>query len=144
MHCQGLTAWKHPHHPWQSWRDRYIKKLKDRPQPYAAPVNGPPTPPADLQTLDMHQLEQSGAPDIRKIRSLFNEKDAKALLDVAGQIMDIRPESVTEAWKAWSESIDVCEAHQAPASTDHRSGFRPYAEAVADILGGDCTAAVSP
>jgi hypothetical protein len=37
---------KHPQHPWQSWRDRYLKQLKDRPLSYfGIPNNAPPTPP---------------------------------------------------------------------------------------------------
>jgi hypothetical protein len=37
---------KYPQHPWQSWRDRYRKQLKDRPpSSFGIPNNAPPTPP---------------------------------------------------------------------------------------------------
>ncbi|KAH0545234.1 hypothetical protein FGG08_000688 [Glutinoglossum americanum] len=35
-----------PRHPWQSWRDRWVKQLSQRPAPPQHPAN-PPTPPAD-------------------------------------------------------------------------------------------------
>lgn len=37
---------KYPQHPWQSWRERYRKQLKDRPpSSFGIPNNAPPTPP---------------------------------------------------------------------------------------------------
>ncbi|ORY02686.1 hypothetical protein BCR34DRAFT_635959 [Clohesyomyces aquaticus] len=39
---------KYPRHPWQSWRDRYIKHLRDRPpSSFSIPENAPPSPPSD-------------------------------------------------------------------------------------------------
>ncbi|KAH6629075.1 hypothetical protein C7974DRAFT_453630 [Boeremia exigua] len=39
---------QHPQHPWQSWRDRYLKKLQHMPaSAFTTPENAPPSPPAD-------------------------------------------------------------------------------------------------
>ncbi|KNG50789.1 transcription factor protein [Stemphylium lycopersici] len=39
---------KYPRHSWQSWRDRYLKQLKDRPpSAFNIPDNAPPSPPSD-------------------------------------------------------------------------------------------------
>ncbi|KAF2825368.1 hypothetical protein CC86DRAFT_371062 [Ophiobolus disseminans] len=39
---------KHPRHTWQSWRDRYLKQLRDRPpSAFNIPDNAPPSPPSD-------------------------------------------------------------------------------------------------
>lgn len=38
---------QYPQHPWQSWRDRWIKQLKGRPRPFPLPNDAPPTPPSD-------------------------------------------------------------------------------------------------
>lgn len=38
---------QHPQHPWQSWRDRWVKQLKGKPRPFPLPHEAPPTPPSD-------------------------------------------------------------------------------------------------
>ncbi|KAF1953804.1 hypothetical protein CC80DRAFT_494384 [Byssothecium circinans] len=39
---------QHPQHPWQSWRDRYLKQLRNRPpSAFNIPNNAPPSPPTD-------------------------------------------------------------------------------------------------
>ncbi|KAF2123926.1 hypothetical protein P153DRAFT_371245 [Dothidotthia symphoricarpi CBS 119687] len=39
---------KYPRHPWQSWRDRYLKQLRTRPpSAFNIPDNAPPSPPSD-------------------------------------------------------------------------------------------------
>ncbi|CAO2647617.1 Nn.00g085390.m01.CDS01 [Neocucurbitaria sp. VM-36] len=39
---------KYPRHPWQSWRDRYLKQLRARPpSAFNIPDNAPPSPPSD-------------------------------------------------------------------------------------------------
>ncbi|OAG00180.1 uncharacterized protein CC84DRAFT_1169025 [Paraphaeosphaeria sporulosa] len=39
---------KHPRHTWQSWRDRYVKTLRNRPpSAFNIPDNAPPSPPSD-------------------------------------------------------------------------------------------------
>ncbi|KAF1938162.1 hypothetical protein EJ02DRAFT_410981 [Clathrospora elynae] len=39
---------KYPRHTWQSWRDRYLKQLRNRPpSAFNIPDNAPPSPPSD-------------------------------------------------------------------------------------------------
>jgi len=39
---------QYPRHPWQSWRDRYLKQLRTRPpSAFNIPDNAPPSPPSD-------------------------------------------------------------------------------------------------
>ncbi|KAF1829522.1 hypothetical protein BDW02DRAFT_145981 [Decorospora gaudefroyi] len=41
-------AAKYPRHTWQSWRDRYLKQLRNRPpSAFNIPDNAPPSPPSD-------------------------------------------------------------------------------------------------
>ena len=37
----------------------------------------------------------------------FDEDDAKDLLEFGLQIMEIDPDSVTEAWESWARTSDV-------------------------------------
>ncbi|KAF2279745.1 uncharacterized protein EI97DRAFT_430763 [Westerdykella ornata] len=48
---------KHPRHTWQSYRDRYLKRLQHRKPPtLSVPHNAPPSPPSD-QSADQLQSE---------------------------------------------------------------------------------------
>ncbi|KAL8812233.1 MAG: hypothetical protein Q9200_001174 [Gallowayella weberi] len=49
---------QNPRHTWQSWRDRWVKKLKDHPRSAFVSKGAPPTPPAD------HVTETNGSPAI--------------------------------------------------------------------------------
>ncbi|KAF2181099.1 hypothetical protein K469DRAFT_792945 [Zopfia rhizophila CBS 207.26] len=42
-----------PRHTWQSWRDRYVKQLRDRPPSAFIPANPPPSPPLDHSSDQM-------------------------------------------------------------------------------------------
>ena len=109
--------YKHPQHPWQSWRDRYIKKLKGRPRPYAVPHNAPPTPPADLQISSEHVSEAPLETNMSKDGGTkFTDYEARSLMAVGADIMRIDPERVAEAWKGWARDNDVRSKTISPCS----------------------------
>ena len=99
-------------HPWQSWRDRWIKYLKGRARPAFVPTNAPPTPPLD------HPPTRSDIEMARKSKHkkrTFSVDDVKALLEAGESIMTILPERMDEAWEAWADSDDVSNVkHKVP------------------------------
>jgi hypothetical protein len=56
---------KHPRHTWQSWRDRYIKKLRDQPPSgLNVPENAPPSPTSDQSAEHLAAPAPRSAPAI--------------------------------------------------------------------------------
>ncbi|KAJ4983964.1 transcription factor [Stagonosporopsis vannaccii] len=64
---------KHPQHPWQSWRDRYVKKLQFMP-PFTFNIsdNAPPSPPSD------HSARVAEPPVVKKTVLVKNKDKARA------------------------------------------------------------------
>lgn len=91
-------------HPWQSWRDRWIKYLKGRPRPAFVPANAPPTPPSDHPPIRSDvEMARKGKPK----KTTFSIDDVKALLEAGEDIMTILPERLDEAWEAWADRDEV-------------------------------------
>ncbi|TKX21287.1 putative TRF2-interacting telomeric protein [Elsinoe australis] len=114
---------KNPRHTYQSWRDRYIKYLSNKPPPTLAP-NGPPTPPSDFApptSADRAQVmpRTTGTPTQRpnvrpaqhrvpenpvsKYPHGFTEGDLELVMDDVEHIQNITPENIDEAWKTYAE-----------------------------------------
>ena len=104
-----LIVSKHPQHPWQSWRDHWIKQLKGRPRPVYPPNNAPPTPPADAQT-STEPVEEQKLDLIMKIEEnfdSFSESDAEELLKYGHDIVVLDSDSVESAWTEWARANKV-------------------------------------
>ncbi|KAK3659718.1 hypothetical protein LTR56_001081 [Elasticomyces elasticus] len=71
---------KNPRHTYQAWRDRYIKKLMDR-------------PPAGCKVKE------------EEIGPVFTEQDYKNLVDNAEDIRQLDPNSEVAAWQAWADAF---------------------------------------
>ncbi|KAK4958253.1 hypothetical protein LTR10_004679 [Elasticomyces elasticus] len=71
---------KNPRHTYQAWRDRYIKKLMDR-------------PPAGCKVKE----EEEGP--------VFTEQDYKNLVDNAEDIRQLDPNAEVAAWQAWADAF---------------------------------------
>ncbi|CAD6584188.1 MAG: hypothetical protein ASARMPREDX12_001547 [Alectoria sarmentosa] len=98
---------KHPHHPWQSWRDRWIKYLKGRAAPFALPHNAPPTPPFDVPaTYGSSKNPATTSDTADDDYQSFADDDAEALMVNGDDILNIHPENITEAWKSWTRDHD--------------------------------------
>ncbi|KAL8941507.1 MAG: hypothetical protein Q9216_002189 [Gyalolechia sp. 2 TL-2023] len=102
---------KYPRHPWQSWRDRWVKYSKSLPHPTSIPQNAPPTPPAE-RTGDANEPPTISKPHQASSKP-FTERDGENLLEVGPDIMNIRPERSDEAWQRWAENRDNPEDHTA-------------------------------
>ncbi|KAI9818905.1 MAG: hypothetical protein M1827_007726 [Pycnora praestabilis] len=92
-------------HPWQSWRDRWVKQLSSRPPPAPVPSNAPPTPPLDQSGDVMGQTSSISLPqrdDGHRERRNFTAEEAKKLLAIAKDIINIHEERVDEAWETWA------------------------------------------
>lgn len=105
---------KHPQHPCQSWRDRWIRHLKGRTAPFALPHNAPPTPPFDIR----HTTESSKNWAITSDTATddyqsFSDDDAEALMVNGDDILKIHPDNINEAWESWTRDHDKGSIHTA-------------------------------
>ncbi|KAL8800103.1 MAG: hypothetical protein Q9182_005415 [Xanthomendoza sp. 2 TL-2023] len=102
---------QNPRHTWQSWRDRWVKKLKDLPRSASVSKGAPPTPPAD------HVIETNGFPtstDKSNVgRKSFTREDMEKLLCAGSDIEEILPENIKVAWSEWARCQDRPEDHSA-------------------------------
>lgn len=90
---------QNPRHPWQSWRDRWIKYLRDEGSRHSASdyLEGSEAPRKDC-VLVKTKL---------KTRIEFSEEDMKILLDNGEVIRKIPSENVADAWKTFAHERDV-------------------------------------
>ncbi|KAF2837662.1 hypothetical protein M501DRAFT_1018038 [Patellaria atrata CBS 101060] len=88
---------KNPRHTWQSWRDRYVKKLQFQPPSPQNPAEAPPTPYSD------------GILDLRT----FSASDFHGLLTSGHQIEKVPLENIGEMWEAYSQAEENQTEHTA-------------------------------
>ena len=146
---------KHPQHPWQSWRDHWIKQLKGKASPFSLPLNAPPTPPSDLPLVrdnlaTMEEPKELKAPSgITKLRSAsFQEEDAEALMENGASILEIHPDNVAEAWEKWAHVYDVSSSTKrcgkdVQLTLDPPEATKSYRTRLATILGRSCMSEIS-
>ncbi|MCJ1245299.1 hypothetical protein MMC30_002503 [Trapelia coarctata] len=92
-----------PRHPWQSWRDRWVKYLR----PAHVPNNAPPTPPndhAEVNTAQPVSTQPVATQAPQAAGTAFTGEDAKALLGTAKDILNVHPSQRAESWQAWAEA----------------------------------------
>ncbi|KAL9012911.1 MAG: hypothetical protein Q9173_002352 [Seirophora scorigena] len=100
---------QNPRHTFQSWRDRWVKYLKDRPRSAFISQEAPPTPPAE-PSVDAKASSKPATPQQARPKP-FSKADAETLLSVGHDIMNILPENANEAWTRqewqdfWEKSI---------------------------------------
>lgn len=94
---------KYPQHPWQSWRDHWIKSMKGKAKPIYPPNKAPPTPPSE--TLPQSAIDQRDGAGDEVIG--FSTDDERALMELGQQILDLPPENVGDAWAKWAGEADV-------------------------------------
>ncbi|MCJ1387555.1 hypothetical protein MMC18_000398 [Xylographa bjoerkii] len=98
-----------PRHTWQSWRERWVKILSNKPRPSRVPANAPPTPPTDQPRSVTKGTPKAAA---QPVVTAFTSEDAQALLTVAESIGNILPENEVEAWQTWAENYPHHSAHE--------------------------------
>ncbi|KAL8978606.1 MAG: hypothetical protein Q9177_006362, partial [Variospora cf. flavescens] len=91
---------ENPRHTYQSWRDRWVKYLKDRPRSAFISTEAPPTPPAE-PSAEVKALSNSPTPQQARPKP-FSKDDAEDLISVGHDIMNILPENASEAWLRWA------------------------------------------
>ncbi|OJD12039.1 hypothetical protein AJ78_07310 [Emergomyces pasteurianus Ep9510] len=105
-------AEKYPHHTFQSWRDRYLKKVKSRPRP-VAPERGRSSEAAVRERDGEARGEQDQPVDASRTRSLassskryanFTEEEKEDLLTHAKDILNIEDDKEDEAWSVYAEN----------------------------------------
>ncbi|KAL8771845.1 MAG: hypothetical protein Q9209_002783 [Squamulea sp. 1 TL-2023] len=102
---------KNPRHTWQSWRDRWVKTLKNLPRSAFISQDAPPTLPAG------QSIKPVGSPRITEEQNVrrkpFTEDDARELLFNGKDIENIDPDKKQLAWSKWAENQDHPEDHSA-------------------------------
>ncbi|MCJ1430782.1 hypothetical protein MMC27_000132 [Xylographa pallens] len=98
-----------PRHTWQSWRERWVKILSNKPRPARVPANAPPTPPTDQPEGITNKMPRITA---MPVTTAFTAEDGKALLTVAESIGNILPENDEEAWQTWADNYPHHSAHE--------------------------------
>ncbi|KAH7074100.1 hypothetical protein FB567DRAFT_453313 [Paraphoma chrysanthemicola] len=129
---------QHPRHTWQSWRDRYLKQLRDRPpSAFNIPENAPPSPPSDTPTerqppaqgsktdtkttakQKLGKKSRSNTSDaiveysLEQLAATFNSNDWEEVYAFV-DIIDAKKgdESYGKAWKRWAKDQDNQTAEQ--------------------------------
>jgi hypothetical protein len=96
-----LNYSQHPNHTWQSWRDRWVKKLSLLPRPKAGnedhdggedeldDANEPPSPPTAAQVASQEPNRKATTPKGvgSKTRTPFTEQDDKLLESYVGKCL---------------------------------------------------------
>ncbi|KAF2848672.1 hypothetical protein T440DRAFT_454042 [Plenodomus tracheiphilus IPT5] len=133
---------KYPSHTWQSWRDRYIKKLKNRPpSAFNIPDNAPPSPPSDQSNQRAPPGTSSSKPanqpahdpelrqpkrkisgtgkarakedhSLEELAGMFDANDWEELYAFVDVISTAASEKRSEAWREWAAFQDKQTAEQ--------------------------------
>ncbi|KKZ68606.1 hypothetical protein EMCG_05763 [[Emmonsia] crescens] len=105
-------AEKYPQHTFQSWRDRYLKKVKDRPRPVTAEHRGSSAA-AACKPDEETRGELAQPADTSRARALvsssiryenFTEEEKEDLLTHAKDILNIEDGKEDEAWSAYAKN----------------------------------------
>ncbi|KAK2740155.1 hypothetical protein FQN55_008996 [Onygenales sp. PD_40] len=112
MHITNTKFTQHPHHTWQSWRDRYVKTLRDRPRPVTAERHRSNSAVAD-RAANARPGDRTASPS-RRVPPLnlsrryegFTREDKEKLLEVAKDILNLEPSKVDEAWEEWAKDVE--------------------------------------
>ncbi|KAI9709662.1 MAG: hypothetical protein M1812_007640 [Candelaria pacifica] len=113
-----------PRHPWQSWRDRWVKQLSHRPPPASRSNISSPLPSegqADGQPAGRiatpSRSRQTRSPSYPRVevvvkRPNFTEDDVRLLLSMATDVENIHPDRNDEAWDAFGDKYPDHSAHE--------------------------------
>jgi len=118
---------QYPRHTWQSWRDRYVKTLRNRPlSAFNIPDNAPPSPPSKAPTEaaqaqsnrpatsrpGIRSREASGSKQVNSVEytieeltapGLFEKEDWEMLYAYAEDISQWPADEYRRGWGGWAE-----------------------------------------
>ncbi|KAI3321161.1 hypothetical protein HD806DRAFT_503172 [Xylariaceae sp. AK1471] len=77
---------EHPHHTWQSWRDRWVKKLRSIPHPHES--NKEHSPPPKGTPVASHRGVASDRSPVIKTRTRFTAEEDEILLETIHEAID--------------------------------------------------------
>ena len=108
---------RNPRHTYQAWRDRYVKRLIDKPPAgveLTIAANPPPSPPTaqdDQQEISGEAVDQAQGEDsptentnLQNSEPEFTEEDLEFLMKQAKDIEKVVEESMDDAWGAWAQT----------------------------------------
>jgi uncharacterized protein YifE (UPF0438 family) len=106
---------KHPRHTWQSWRDRYLKQLRDRPpSAFNIPDNAPPSPPSDEPAAPASVSKQERKVVPKKEKAWASNKTSKTINPDIHTVNDLDTLFDIDQWEelyAFVEEIQSCETY---------------------------------
>ncbi|KAF2641092.1 hypothetical protein P280DRAFT_399214 [Massarina eburnea CBS 473.64] len=112
---------QYPQHPWQSWRDRYLKQLRNRPpSAFNIPENAPPSPPTDepAESTPVRKAEPA-SPKTKKVSGetkteskeielqnmyKFSKEEEEELYAIVEEISAASPKDYRKAWDEMAEA----------------------------------------
>ncbi|KAI0876709.1 TRF2-interacting telomeric protein/Rap1 C terminal domain-containing protein [Hypoxylon argillaceum] len=86
----------HPHHTWQSWRDRWVKKLRSIPRPPASNIEQPPQPKNTSASRQARQEVTASKSPVARSRVQFTIEEDDILLEAIHHSIDNN-----EAWNGY-------------------------------------------
>ncbi|EFQ98421.1 hypothetical protein MGYG_01451 [Nannizzia gypsea CBS 118893] len=96
---QQLAA-QHPNHTWQSWRERYLKRVRELPRPRTDCTASN----SSIQPRPQHKISSTPIPTSQIQFNGFTEKDRDILLQNAKHILDVSPNAEDEMWREFAEN----------------------------------------
>ncbi len=103
-----LNCLQNPRHPWQSWRDRWIKHLSSRPRPTQAGEDTSRAPKAKEESSANKAFDRKQdrvSKDRRKDKVKFTADDALTLLGHSEDILDIDTNNLPDAWAKYAKLV---------------------------------------
>ncbi|KMP01230.1 hypothetical protein CIHG_01519 [Coccidioides immitis H538.4] len=106
---------KHPQHTYQSWRDRYLKVVKDRPRPVTREDNTrtaestiPPEPAGSdgENSAPRARTERSDSQSIEQMSAPFLSSEEDELLRFASKILEVDPALENDFWAEFAQDHD--------------------------------------
>ncbi|KAF2802393.1 uncharacterized protein BDZ99DRAFT_527427 [Mytilinidion resinicola] len=124
---------KNPRHPWQSWRDRYVKHLQYKPPPGCAPTNGPLSPPSDVPPSDVDSAARQPVSERRKDSTV--SRNADRIKQVRSEVEEPEEaeqprEAGSPVWNSedWDELYNNVPIIQNAPARDYIAGWEPWAQ----------------
>ena len=103
-----LNVLQNSRHPWQAWRDRWIKNLQDKPRPAPILQRGSPAARSDQAVGVEITKQRKHIPGKTKEQATeFSQEDLESLLGEAEGILNIHPERISDAWAAWAGKVSL-------------------------------------
>ncbi|KAH4026868.1 DNA-binding protein RAP1 [Parastagonospora nodorum] len=124
---------KYRRHPWQSWRDRYLKQLRNRPpSAFNIPDNAPPSPPSDHpseQPARATPVPKPANQATEKVTGQGTARDTKSAVPPNYTLEQLAASFSSEDWEELYANVDVINAIDGDDRSNYEKAWKKWAEA---------------